>query len=93
MSIHRSLKVSGGLRGARNVWTRMERIVALRKDGRWAEGRSVVGLPKVRTRFRVKTKKEAKTDDAAAPAAAAPAADAKAAAPAKGAEKKAGGKG
>ena len=32
MSIHSSLKVSGKLSGERNVWTRMERIQALRKE-------------------------------------------------------------
>ena len=60
MSIHSSLKISGGLRGSRNVWTRMERLVALQKEGRWQEGESVLGLPKVRTRFKVKSKKQLK---------------------------------
>lgn len=91
MSIHRSLKISRGATGERNVWTRMERIVALQKVGRWQEGGEVEGLPKVRTRFKTKAKKKAKeeTGDAAAgaakPAAAAPAAKA---APAKDAKKK-----
>jgi small basic protein (TIGR04137 family) len=77
MSIHSSLRVRGGMAGSRNVWTRVERLVALKRDGRWEEGKSVLHLPKVRTRFKVKSKKEAK---AAAPEAAAPEA---AAAPAK----------
>lgn len=64
MSIHSSLKVSGGMTGERNVWSRMERIVALRKVGRWQEGASVLGLPKVRTHFRIKSKKQVKADAA-----------------------------
>ncbi|GAB4164193.1 MAG: hypothetical protein Fur0037_29420 [Planctomycetota bacterium] len=59
MSIHRSLKISGALSGQRNVWTRMERIAALKKAGRWKDGDSVTGLPKVRTRFKVKARKKA----------------------------------
>jgi small basic protein (TIGR04137 family) len=84
MSIHRSLKTSGKGTAERNVWTRMERLLALKKVGRWEEGKSVLGLPKVRTRFKSKTKKAAKAEPApaagaaaAAPAAAAPAAPAK----------------
>ena len=60
MSIHSSLKISGKLSGERNVWTRMERIQALRKVGRWNDGDKVVGLPKVRTHFKVKSKKAVK---------------------------------
>ena len=60
MSIHSSLKISGAGSGQRNVWSRMERIAALRKVGRWKEGDPVEGLPKVRTRFKVKTKKRKK---------------------------------
>ena len=66
MSIHSSLKVSGAMRGQRNVWTRVERLAALRKEGRWEEGASVLGLPKVRTRFKVKSKKQLKAEAAAA---------------------------
>jgi small basic protein (TIGR04137 family) len=71
MSIHSSLKISGTLSGDRNVWTRMERIQALRKVGRWNDGDKVVGLPKVRTRFKVKTKKQVKADTGTEGAAAA----------------------
>ncbi len=81
MSIHSSLKVSRGTAGERNVWTRMERIVALQKVGRWKGGDEVEGLPKVRTRFKTKTKKKA--EDKPAEGAAAPAAAPAAAAPAK----------
>ena len=66
MSIHSSLKISGALRGSRNVWSRMERILALKKEGRWADGDSVLGLPKVRTGFKVKSKKQLKAEAAAA---------------------------
>jgi small basic protein (TIGR04137 family) len=62
MSIHSSLRSSGALSGSRNVWTRMERLEALKKAGRWQEGESVLGLPKVRTRFKVKTKKQLKAE-------------------------------
>jgi small basic protein (TIGR04137 family) len=88
MTIHSSLKLSGATGGQRNVWTRMERIAALKKAGRWKEGDRVEGLRKVRTAFKVKGK--AKKADAAAPeagAAAAPAAAAPAAAAAKPAAK------
>jgi len=70
MSIHSSLKVSGAGKGVRNVWTRSERIAALRKTGLWQEGDPVTGLPKVRTQFKVKTKKQMKAEAAAAAAAA-----------------------
>jgi len=66
MSIHSSLKISGGMRGQRNVWSRMERLAVLRREGRWDEGNSVLGLPKVRTRFKVKSKKQLKAEAAAA---------------------------
>ncbi len=81
MSIHSSLKVSGAGGGQRNVWSRVERIAALKKTSRWKDGDRVTGLPKVRTRFKIKAKKKA-DDDAAKPAAgaAAPAAAAKPAA-------------
>ncbi len=93
MSIHKSLAVSSSLSRSRNVFTRAERLEALTKEGRWGEGKSVFGLPKVKTRARVrKVKKEKKVEDAAAaaaPGAATPApAAAAAAAPAAKAKKK-----
>ena len=66
MSIHSSLKSSGTGVGQRNVWTRVERIAALQKVGQWSEGDPVTGLPKVRTRFKVKSKKQMKAEAAAA---------------------------
>lgn len=73
MSIHRSLKISGKGTAERNVWSRMERLVALKKVGRWAEGQTVLGLPKVRTRFKTKTKKQVKEETAPTAAAGTPA--------------------
>ena len=85
MSIHRSLKVKEGLMRSRNVWTRFERLEALKKAKKVGEGESVFGLPKVRTgakiRKKAKEKKEAAVvagapGEAAAAAGAAPAAEA-----------------
>lgn len=56
MSIHRSLKVKEGLMRSRNVWTRFERLEALKKAKKLDEGESVFGLPKVRTGARVRKK-------------------------------------
>ena len=62
MSIHSSLNLSGALVGRRSVWTRVERLQALKKEGLWQEGDSVTGLPKVRTGFKSKSKKQLKAD-------------------------------
>ena len=62
MSIHRSLKTSGRLIRARNVWTRLERIQVLQKEDRWKDGDPITGLPKVRTRFKTKSKKQLKEE-------------------------------
>ena len=66
MSIHSSLKISGALAGERNVWTRVERLAALKKVGKWSAGEPVTGLPKVRTRYKAKSKKQLKAEAAAA---------------------------
>jgi len=58
MTIHSSLKLSGAASGQRNVWTRMERLAALQKSGEWKEGDPVLGLRKVRTAFKTKSKKK-----------------------------------
>jgi len=63
MSIHSSLKASGTGVGQRNVWTRVERLAVLAKDGRWNAEDGVTGLPKVRTKFKVVTKKKKKKKD------------------------------
>jgi len=85
MTIHNSLKLSGATGGQRNVWTRTERLHALKKSGSWKEGDRVEGLRKVRTAFKTKAKKKAEEPAAAAPGAA-PAAAAAAAPAAKAAK-------
>ena len=81
MSLHSSLKTkSGALRQHRNVLTRAERITKLKEQERWQDGRSPLGLPKVRVfKMAMKKKKKAKEEGADA---ATPAAAGKAAAPA-----------
>jgi small basic protein (TIGR04137 family) len=85
MTIHSSLKTSASGGGQRNVWTRIERLEALKKAGKWQSGQRVEGLPKVRTSFKAKAKKkaDAPAGDAKPAAAAAPAAAPAAKAPAK----------
>ncbi|MEW6742679.1 MAG: small basic protein [Planctomycetota bacterium] len=53
MTIHKSLKSTAKLTRSRNVWTRLERIEVLKKDGRFKEGGTIFGLPKVRTSVKV----------------------------------------
>ena len=83
MSMHSSLKTSGKMGGTRSVWTRMERLTALKKAGRWQDGDSVVGLPKVRTQFKSKSKKQLKAEAAAEKTGETEAAEGEAAAPKK----------
>ena len=47
MSLDKSLKSRDSLVRHRNVLTRAERLEKLEEDERWAEGASVLGLPKV----------------------------------------------
>ena len=83
MSIHSSLRSGGKGKKHRSVLKRYERLNVLKDKHIWDEGRSVLGIPKVKMQ-KLKVKKE----KAAAPAAGAPAAgkapEAAAAAPAKG---------
>lgn len=65
MSIHKSLSLGSGLSQDRSVFTRRERIERLMEQGELEEGRSVYGLPKVRTKFKVLTKKQMKAVAAA----------------------------
>ncbi len=51
MSIHKSLKLKGGLRRTRNVLTRQERILLMKERGAWDEGQSIYGLAKTRVSF------------------------------------------
>ena len=62
MSIHKSLATKGSLVRSRNVLTRYERILQLRKSGKWTdEDKSPYGLVKVRV---LKAKKRGKTKKA-----------------------------
>ena len=98
MSIHSSLRGGDTLKGERSVLTRQERIASLKKAGKFEEEkRSIYGLPKVRTKFKVagakkKAAKEAAPGAAGAPGAPAAGAAAPAAAGAKGAAPAAGAK-
>lgn len=86
MSIHSSLRVGDNLKGERSVFTRVERLAVLKKNGKFDEETGVVhGLPKVRTRYKVAVVKKVKE-------AAAPAAGGTVAAPAKGGAAPAAGK-
>jgi small basic protein (TIGR04137 family) len=87
VTIDKSLRGKGRLARARNVLKREERMAVLKADERWQEGRSPLGLPKVRVVVSAvgkKKKKKAKeeADTTAAAEGTAPAAGAKAAAPA-----------
>ena len=50
MSVDPSLKSKGALSRHRNVLSRDERLVILKEEDRWEEGKSVLGLPKVTNR-------------------------------------------
>lgn len=63
MSIHPSLKGVDTLTGERSVLTRFERIQKLAKDGKLdPESDSPLGLPKVRTHFKVAGAKKKKAE-------------------------------
>jgi small basic protein (TIGR04137 family) len=82
MSVDRSLKLKDALVRHRNVLTRAERIEVLKEEERWAEGTSVLGLPKVAHRKSAAGKKAKAEAAAAAPGAAVPGAPGAPAAPA-----------
>ena len=64
MSIHSSLHGADSLVGERSVLTRIERIEKLQKEDLFdPEEDSPLGLPKVRTKFRVKKKKGPETEE------------------------------
>ena len=83
MSMDKSLRVRKGAANARGVLKRAERIIKLKAQDRWTDGRSPLGLPKVRVyKMAMKKKKKAKVEegaDAAAGAKATPGAGAAAA--------------
>lgn len=69
MSIDKSLKRKAGGTRNRCVLTRVERILKMKEEGKFADGRSPFGLPKTRVQkiaLRKKVKKEAEGDAAAA---------------------------
>jgi small basic protein (TIGR04137 family) len=69
MSIDKSLRRKNSLARVRSVLKRDERIKILMEDGRFKEGQSPFGLPKVRVKkIVIKKAKKEKTDQAAAPA-------------------------
>jgi small basic protein (TIGR04137 family) len=63
MSIHPSLRGVNTLVGERSVFTRRERIEKLMSDGKLAGEGSAYGLPKVRTKFKLKGKRAAVKKD------------------------------
>jgi small basic protein (TIGR04137 family) len=86
MSIDKSLRRKNSLARTRNVLTRGERILQMKRDDKWVEGRDPFGLPKTKV-LKIAVKKKVKKEEKAAEGAeaAAPAAEA-------GADKKAAGK-
>ncbi len=65
MSIHPSLRGADALTGERSVFSRVERIQQLMKEGKLEEENSAYGLPKVRTKFKVKSAKKKEGEEAA----------------------------
>ena len=66
MTVHKSLRRGGRLTRSRNVLTRAERVAQMKSEDRWVEGRSPLGLPKVRVIKLVigkKKKKKSKEED------------------------------
>lgn len=79
MTMDKSLRVRKGATSARGVLSRAERITRLKEQDHWPEGRSPLGLPKVRVQKVAMKKKKAKAAEgaeAAASGAAKPAAGA-----------------
>ena len=62
MTMDKSLQVRAGLIRARSVLTRGERIARLQEMDRWEEGKSPLGLPKVRV-YKISLKKKKKRKD------------------------------
>jgi small basic protein (TIGR04137 family) len=83
MSIHKSLRQKDTLVRARSVLSRWERILKLQDQGRWKEGDAPTGLPKVRTKWKMRKRKKEAVPGAPAAPGAAPAAGATPAAGAK----------
>jgi small basic protein (TIGR04137 family) len=63
MTMDKSLRIRKGGTSVRGVFTRAERIAKLKEQERWQEGRSPIGLPKVRVpKLSMKKKKKAKEE-------------------------------
>ncbi len=76
MSIDRSLRVKGDLRGARSVLTRAERIARMVEEGKFDPKKdSALGLPKTRVKASKAGTKATKKEDAPAAEAAEAAAE------------------
>jgi small basic protein (TIGR04137 family) len=73
MTMDKSLRVRKGATSARGVLSRAERIAKLKELERWEEGRSPIGLPKVRV-YKMSMKKKKKKAEEGAEGAAKPAA-------------------
>ncbi len=68
MSIHSSLRASKSASGTlRNVMKRHERVRHLMTNGQWPDGRSVLGLPKIK-QLKLKSRKAAPKEKEAATA-------------------------
>lgn len=86
MALHKSLRRKSSMARRRSVLSREERIVQMKTDEKWIDGRSPFGLPKTRVARQTvgkKKKKEKKEEEGAAPAAGGKAAPAAKAAPGK----------
>ena len=60
MTMDKSLRVRKGSSSARGVLSRGERIIKLKEQERWEDGRSPLGLPKVRVVKTAMKKKKVK---------------------------------
>jgi small basic protein (TIGR04137 family) len=69
MTMDKSLRVRKGSSSARGVLSRGERIIKLKEQERWEDGRSPLGLPKVRVVKTAMKKKKVKKEDGDTPAA------------------------
>jgi small basic protein (TIGR04137 family) len=56
MSIHPSLKIDLAGAQQKSVLSRLQRVKGIMKKGKWQEGQSVTGLPKIKI-LKIKTKK------------------------------------
>ncbi|HBB73326.1 MAG: small basic protein [Planctomycetaceae bacterium] len=74
MTMDKSLRVRKGASNVRGVLTRAERIARLKEQDLWGDGRSPLGLPKVRVQKMSMKKKKPKKEEAEGAAAAKPAA-------------------